>query len=88
MQDYLRARQQQVALNEQISSWEKVLAGVPQGSAVGALLFLINLFILDILEGIKSICKIFADDTSHFSIVKKDELSQKNLNSYLKKISK
>ena len=85
MQDYLRSRQQRVVLNGQTSSWEKVLAGVPQGSVLGPLLFLI--YINDIPEGIKSICKIFADDTSLFSIVKKNELSQNNLNSDLKKIS-
>ena len=61
------------------------MAGVPQGSVLGPLLFLI--YINDISEGIKSICKIFTDDTSLFSIVKKKQLSQNNLNSDLKKIS-
>ena len=74
MQDYLRSQEQWVVLKGQTSSWEKVLAGVPQGSVLGPLLFLI--YINDIPEGIKSICKIFADDTSLFSIVKKNELSQ------------
>ena len=83
MQDYLRSRQQRVVLNGQTPSWEKDLAGVPQGSVLGPILFLI--YINDIPEGIKSICKIFADDTSLFSIVKKDDLSQNNLNSDLKK---
>ena len=81
MQDYLRSRQQRVVLNGQTSSWEKVLAGVPQGFVLGPLLFLIC--VNDIHEGIKSLCKTFADDTSFFSIVKKDELFQNNLNSDL-----
>ena len=59
------------------------MAVIPKGSVLGPLLFLICRN--DIPEGIKSICKIFADDTSLFSIVKKDELSQNN--SDLKKIS-
>ena len=63
----------------------KVLAGVPQGSVLSPLLFLI--YINDIAEGIKSICKIFADDTSLFSTVKKNKFCQNNLNSDLKKIS-
>ena len=68
MQDYLRSRQQRVVLNEQTSSWEKVLAGVPQGSVLGPLLFLI--YVYDIPEGIKSISKIFADDTLLFQMLK------------------
>ena len=85
MQDYLRSQQQRVVLNGQTSSWENVLAGVPQGSVLGSLLFLI--YIDHKPEGIKSICKILADDTSLFSIVKKDKLCQNNLNFDLKKIS-
>ena len=76
MQDYLPSRQQRVVLNGQTSSCEKVLAGVPQGSVLGPLLFLI--YTNDIPEGIKSMCKIFADDTSLSSIVIKDKLSQNN----------
>ena len=34
MQDCLRSRQNRVVLNRQTSSWEKVLAGVPQGSVL------------------------------------------------------
>ena len=77
MHDYLRSRQQRVVLNGQTSSGEKVLARVPQGFVLGSLLFLI--YVNDIPEGIKSIGKIFADDTLLFSIVQKNELSQNNL---------
>ena len=59
------------------------MAVIPKGSVLGPLLFLICRN--NIPERIKSICKIFADDTSLFSIVKKDQLSQNN--SDLKKIS-
>ena len=83
MQDYLRSRQQRVVLSRQTSFWEKVLAVIPKGTVLGPLLFLICRN--NIPEGIKSICKIFADDTSLFSIVKKDQFSQNN--SDFKKIS-
>ena len=51
IQDYLRSRPQRVALNGQKHSWGKVLAGVPPGSVLGQLLFLI--YINNIPEGIK-----------------------------------
>ena len=66
--NYLEDRKQRVVLNGQTSSWKKILAGVPQGSVLGTILFLI--YINDLPDGIKSICKIFADDTSLFSNVK------------------
>ena len=45
----------------------KINSGVPQGSISGHLLFLI--YIKNLTDGITSICKIFADDTSPFSKV-------------------
>ena len=58
-------------LNRQTSSRKNVLAGVPQGSVLGPLLALI--YINDLPDGLTSICKIFADDTSLFwkAIIKK-----------------
>ena len=46
---------------------EKKNSGVPKGSVLAPLLFLI--YINDLPDGITSICKIFADDTSLFSKV-------------------
>ena len=54
-------------LNGQNSSWANVHAGVPQGSTLGPLLFLI--YINDLLDNLTRNAKLFADDTSLFSIV-------------------
>ena len=56
-----------VVLNGQCSSWADVNAGVHQGSVLGPLLFLI--YINDLSDGLKSECKLFADDTFLFSVV-------------------
>ena len=56
-----------VVLNEHSSSWINVKAGVPQGSIFGSLLFLI--YINDLANGLSSDNKLFADDTSLFSVI-------------------
>ena len=67
LENYLTDRQQRVVLNGQTSSWQNIYAGVPQGSVLGQLLFLI--YINDLPGELTSMCKIFADDTSLFSKV-------------------
>ena len=71
-------------LNGQSSSWPSIRAGVPQGSVLGPLFFLI--YINDLPEGLNSEVKLFADDTSLFSIVNCVNTSASALNSHLLKI--
>ena len=65
---YLSGRRQRVVLNGNASDWAPILSGVPQGSVLGPLLFLV--YINDLECGIKSQIKFFADDTSLYSVVK------------------
>ena len=84
--NFLDARKQRVVLNGQYSSLASVKAGVPQGSIHCPLFFLI--FINDLSDNLISNPKLFADDTSLFSVVQDITLSAKNLNDDLKKINK
>ena len=84
-ENYLKNRKQRVVLNGSDSKWGDILAGVPQGSVLGPLLFLI--YINDLEDGIKSQVKFFADDTSLFSIIRDPIVSANELNHDLDLIS-
>ena len=85
LENYLQNPEQRVVLNGQTSAWRKIYSGVPQGSVLGPLLFLI--YINDLPDELTSICKIFADDTSLFSKVLNINESANDLNFGLEKIS-
>jgi len=70
---WLTGRRQRVVLNGKFSTWEEVLSGVPQGSVLGPLLFLIFINdIDDVLENVECLKK-FADDTKLGCTVEKPE---------------
>ena len=85
IENFRSNRFQRVVLNGQITEWEKINAGMPPGSILGSLFFLI--YINDLTDGTSSIAKLFADDTSLFSVVQNKNNSASQLNNDLNKVS-
>ena len=82
VESFLTGRKQKVVFNGKSSPWEEVLSGIPQGSVLGPILFII--FINDLPDVVEGQVKIFADDTKLFKAIHSEEDSkqlQKDLNS-------
>ena len=61
MKSYLSSRYQYVKINVSISSYQNVTCGIPQGSSLGSLLFL--LYVNDLPKCSEFTTTLFADDT-------------------------
>ena len=83
--DFLSKRKQRVVLNGQHAYWADIKSDVPQFSILGPLLFLV--YVNDLTENLHSNPKFFADDTSLFSTVTDEALSNSYLNDDLSKIN-
>ena len=74
-----------IALNGCGSDWENKHSGVPQGSVLGPLLFLV--YINDLTNNISSSMRLFADDSSLFAIVRNTQETHDKLVNDLSTIS-
>jgi len=68
IENFLTNRQQQVVLNGCLSHTAPVISGVPQGSVLGPLLFI--MFINDLPSAVSSSIFMFADDAKLFRVIK------------------
>ncbi|KAK3102286.1 hypothetical protein FSP39_010211 [Pinctada imbricata] len=68
--NFLSNRKQRVHLNGKYSRWHEVTSGIPQGTVIGPILFV--LFINDLPECVESISSLFADDTKLYSSIKEE----------------
>ena len=77
VEDFLRNRTQAVVVDGHSSSPCPVTSGVPQGSVVGPILFLI--YINDLPNAVKSNVRLFADDTVIYNTVNNKQQLQQDL---------
>jgi len=85
LSSYLADRKQLVILPGSHSTPIEILAGVPQGSILGPLMFLV--YINDIIADINAHIQLFADDTSLFMVVNSPNATAAVLQSDIDKIS-
>ena len=81
IKNFLAGRQQRVVLNGSDSQWVNVTSGVPQGSVLGPLLFI--LYVNDITDGLQSTLEMFADGSKLYRIIETPsdvEILQEDLN--------
>ena len=61
-----------MVINDSSSERHQINAGVPQGSVLGLLLFLV--YVNDIVNEIETNISLFADDTSLIEIIQNDDI--------------
>ena len=71
IKSFLTNRRQRVLLNGSPSDWEAVVSGVPQGTIMGPIFFL--LFVNDVPNTLNCNVMLFADDTQLYSTINEEQ---------------
>ena len=71
IKEFLTDRQQRVTVNGSKSSWINITSGIPQGSVLGPILFLI--YINDLPGAVAGLMKLFADDAKLYLTVENNQ---------------
>ena len=83
--DYLTERQQRVVVKGEASDWLTVTSGVPQGSLLGPLFFIVYINDLPAVISKDSSIALYADDSKMYRVISTQDLS--TLQSDIDKIS-
>ncbi len=67
IENWLRNRKQRIVINGTASDWAPLTSGVPQGSVLGPVMFII--YINDIDVGLNNFISTFANDTKLSNLV-------------------
>ncbi|MAG86068.1 MAG: hypothetical protein CMB97_01485 [Flavobacteriaceae bacterium] len=84
IKSFLCNSKQRVVLNGKTSNWETITSSVPQGSVLDPLFFLI--YINDLVENVSCNIKLFAEDTSLFTVVHDVARPSTDLNNDLERV--
>ena len=84
LENYLTDRQQRVVVEGAQSTYVDITAGVPQGSILGPLLFLI--YVNDLPTSLQTNIRIYADDTTLFLDYKDPEAGREQLQRDIEKL--
>ena len=68
---FLSGRRHRVSIDGELSDWVYVKSGIPQGSVLGPILFVV--FINDMPRVINNCCKLFADDAKIYSAIHSED---------------
>ena len=74
IKDCLLGRRQRVGVNGTYSDWVPVTSGVPQGSVLGPVLFVVS--INDLPDIVNSLCQMYADDVKVVAEVEKESVAK------------
>jgi len=85
LSSYLQNRKQKTVIQSSVSNLQSIHAGVPQGSVLGPLLFLI--YVNDITESLLSLTRLYADDSSLYCASTSSQDLEGILNHDLRQIS-
>jgi hypothetical protein len=82
-ESFLQNRKQRVVMGEYVGEWKDIFSGVPQGSVIGPLFFVI--YLNDLILSLSITAKVYADDSKLISINNKNDntqqlIMQENLN--------